>query len=474
MRNKVSEDKPGNRPKPEPKRKQNQTLKAENRLFRQLRLSLTGWYGGVLGIALVLFSLVLYFTMQQLLFQPVENSLAEQSQLIAQRWQELSNHGCPQPNSRPNLRLFPLLPSDNKQTVPFYLACFNQDGQFVTDINSFIGLNRVPEPFKDNFLAVSALQQGKTSAIVDGGPGIGALYIHTVVIKEVGDSKAVAVIQVGRSVEDLQTALRVLSILLVVLGGLTLLGTSLGGLLLANRALRPTRLAFARQQTFIADASHELRTPLTILQTEAEILLRGRDRLSEDDAALLQDIVSEAQHLDGLATHLLALARLDAGKVQLEYDVIDLTELARKAMHRIRLLASEKGVTLCQNPDGPLIVIGDWQLLEQVVLILLDNAIKYTPPGGVIKVGTSEADHQMAQVNISDTGIGIAAEHLPYLGERFYRVDKARSREVGGAGLGLALARSIVTLHGGNLKFSSISGEGTTVSLALPTSQLKS
>ncbi len=246
-----------------------------------------------------------------------------------------------------------------------------------------------------------------------------------------------------------------------------MLGATLGGLWLAGRALTPARLAFNRQQSFIADAAHELRTPLTLMRTNAEVLLRGRAHMDDDEALMLEDIVTEAGHLSGLATNLLTLARLDAGAAQIERDVVDLSAMASRLAHRVHRLAQEKQISLHLQTREPVLVIGDALLLEQAALILIDNAIKYNRPGGTIILRTSQAQGQ-ALLEVRDTGIGIAPEHLAHLGERFYRVDKARSREAGGAGLGLSIARNIAADHQGTITFASTPGQGTTALLALP------
>src|SRR5262249_27992301 len=239
------------------------------------------------------------------------------------------------------------------------------------------------------------------------------------------------------------------------------------GILLSWRALAPARLAFQRQQTFIGDAAHELRTPLTLLRANAEVLLRGRERLDPDDALLLEDIVAEAGHMSRLATSMLELARLDASSHPPDRDLYDLAELTRAVAGRAQSLAQSTGLTLSVEAPAPVLVLGERVQLEEVILILLDNAIKYNSPGGTAMLSVTR-DGPLARLAVCDSGTGIAAEHLARLGERFYRVDKARSRELGGAGLGLAIARRIAAAHGGMLVFASTPGRGTCVRLTLP------
>src|SRR5207245_4755848 len=234
----------------------------------------------------------------------------------------------------------------------------------------------------------------------------------------------------------------VLLTLLFAIGGAALLGAGVGGLFLANRALAPARLAWANQQRFIGDAAHELRTPLTLLRADAEVLLRSRKHLVAEDAALLEDIVAEANHMAILATNMLTLARLDNSSSHREHEVVNLADVARAGARRVQALADEAEISIREESNDTALVIGDPTLLEQAILALLDNAIKYNRHGGHVMVRTTAKQGQ-AFLEVSDTGIGIAAEDLPHLGERFYRVDKARSREAGGTGLGLSIVRSI-------------------------------
>jgi signal transduction histidine kinase len=189
--------------------------------------------------------------------------------------------------------------------------------------------------------------------------------------------------------------------------------------------------------------------------------------LESEDAELLEDIVTETDHMSTLATNMLTLARLDNNSSHREHEVINLTTIALAGVRRVQALADQSGIALQVESKDTALVIGDPTLLEQAVLVLLDNAIKYNRHGGRVTVGTAVKD-KYAFLEVSDTGIGIDAEHLPHLGERFYRVDKSRSREAGGTGLGLSIARSIAVVHGGTLNLTSIPDQGTTVTLKLP------
>lgn len=444
----------------------------ETRLLTGVRTRLTLWYTGVLAIALLLFGVSLYVIVANSLYAPIKDDLSNQVKFFAHIWQDNSQASCPLPGNSPGNPFDNHAPPDNRRPVFLYVACYNQNGKLLSAGDDFSQtVSEMPANFISNNLAQQVLAagaNGSASDQIDGGSA-GPLYRYAMVV-QLGNNQ-LAVLQVARSVADIQSALDLLRNISLLLGLLTLVAAALGGLFLSNRALAPTRQAFVRQQAFIADASHELRTPLTILRTDAEILLRSSQRLESDDAELVADIVAESERLSNLASSLLELARLDAGQIHLEQEVTSLNDLAGDTVRRLERVAAEKNVKLEAGQLANVLVTVDIQLMEQCLLILVDNAVKYTPSNGSVIIEAIMVNDQPT-IKISDTGIGIPPEHLPHLGQRFYRVDKARSREAGGAGLGLSLAFSIMRSHGGTLDFASEPNQGTTVSLKLPASRL--
>ena len=426
-----------------------------HRMFRRIRRHLTLVYAGVLGAILLLAGLVLYASMNRVLLGPIDPALDREATQLTTEWHE---HG-PVCGGGPFA-----------QGGSFYLiACYDASGNLI----SYSPLVNLAPNFASPALARAALASptGAATDTVDGGAlndgsDVGAIRREAVVIRDRSGQVALGVVQVGLSIQTTLNNLHVLLLLLGV-GALTLLGSAAGGALLAGRALAPARLALQRQQHFIADAAHELRTPLTLLRADAEVLLRSQAALPPDDAALLHDIIGETAHMSALADNLLTLARLDRGEAHAESDVVDLAEIAAGALRRSRALAEKAGITLTTRGNGPVLVVGDHLLLEQAALILLDNALKYNREAGSVTLHTYLSG-QEAALEVADTGIGIPAEHLSRLGERFYRVDKARSRAKGGAGLGVSIARRIAALHGGALTFTSAPGAGTTATLRLP------
>jgi two-component system, OmpR family, heavy metal sensor histidine kinase CusS len=224
--------------------------------------------------------------------------------------------------------------------------------------------------------------------------------------------------------------------------------------------------SFAEIKRFTADASHELRTPLTAIRTEAEVALAG-DPTKEELRGIIESMLEESGRMARLTDQLLTLARDDAGVVPRPLERLSITSLASEVVDTLRPLADARRVDIAFEESETLgTVVGDSVRLRQVVVNLIDNAIKYTPPGGSVRVGTAEVDGEV-RLTVADTGEGIPAEHLPRVFDRFYRVDKARSRELGGTGLGLSIARSIVTAHGGAIALTSVEGVGTTATVTI-------
>jgi len=218
---------------------------------------------------------------------------------------------------------------------------------------------------------------------------------------------------------------------------------------------------------FVSNASHELKTPLSAIKVLTESLIH----MEADDPSVynefLNDINSEIDRLNTIISDLLTLVKIDTEEVQLDQEPVDLVKLVNNTLRRLQLLAQQKHITLESYYDDHLTVSGDSVKLQQVVSNIVDNAIKYTPEGGRVTVEVYENSGN-AVVKVSDTGIGIPAKDLPHIFDRFFRVDKARSRATGGTGLGLSIAHKIILLHGGNIRVVSEEGKGSIFYIELP------
>jgi heavy metal sensor kinase len=300
------------------------------------------------------------------------------------------------------------------------------------------------------------------------------------------------VIEVGESALPIKEVLRRFLISLLIGLSVVLVGAICGGFLVIRRALAPvkkitataneitslhldTRLpivetgdeienlsktlnqmisrleeSFQSVNRFTADASHELRTPLTIIRGELETSLLDKD-LSKSVRETIYSLIEETENLSKIVQCLLSLSRLDAGSAQMERVRLDLADLVATTTDQMAPLADEKGVTLASRAQGQVEVEGDRVRLKQVVVNLLDNAIKYTPEGGTVTVGVNISDRK-AQLEVYDTGPGIQENDLPHVFDRFFRADRNRFATIEGAGLGLAIVQSICTAHRGLVK----------------------
>lgn len=368
-------------------------------------------------------------------------------------------------------------------------------------------VQELPDPASETLAAILSERDIATFRTISKPSGE---FIRSYIAPIRDDGRIVGVLEVGRSLGDIEAVLAQLRWLGAAGLVVVLLIGWFGGSFLAARALAPvdriTRAAseigaddlsrrlnlmlpddelgrlsaafdgmidrldraFRRQRQFTADASHELRTPLAIIRSQAEVAL-GRQREPAYYSRVLDSICEETERLERLTENLLLLARVDDGPDDLipRFELLDLEDLALDLGSRMATRAHERGVVLDMdiNPVGPIHGQADW--MSQLLLNLLDNAVRYTPAGGRVTLALTTEGGQ-AVVRVADTGIGIAPEHLSRIFERFYRVDQARSRASGGAGLGLAICARVTRLHGGHLDVTSTLGEGATFTVRLP------
>ncbi len=238
-----------------------------------------------------------------------------------------------------------------------------------------------------------------------------------------------------------------------------------------NGMLDRLEAAFKKIIQFTADASHELRTPVTLMRTTAELALR-KPRTEERYREALTQILKELERTSMLIEELMLLARADSGIQMLNIATLDLSQTLCDACNEGRTLAEAKHIDFrSEMPNPPVLVEGDSRALHRLFLILIDNGVKYTPERGQVRVSLKTYDG-FAVTEVHDTGLGIAEADLPHIFERFYRADKARSRDSGGAGLGLSIGRWIVEAHGGTIEAESTQGRGSIFRVRLPLSNV--
>lgn len=273
-------------------------------------------------------------------------------------------------------------------------------------------------------------------------------------------------VYVGKDVTAMYNGMEKATWALAVLGGIALVCAAAVGYVLSGGAMKPVREAYEKQRQFAADASHELRTPLAVVLASADLLRSDPSITSPFLRQVIEDVSDEVKKMTKLVSDLLTVARTDGRVNQLRIVRMDLVAAAQQTVRIMRPFAEKKNIVIDEVLPKRAEIHADEQKIRQLILILVDNAVKYTQEKGRISVRVQE-EKGCVLLSVSDTGIGIAPEHQERIFDRFYRVDKARSRRMGGNGLGLAIAREIAEAHGGTISIESEPGKGTTFRVQL-------
>lgn len=276
----------------------------------------------------------------------------------------------------------------------------------------------------------------------------------------------------GKDISFIHELMHRLLLTLVLLGSFFLGFALLLSYFMSKRAMIPIRHSFQRQREFVADASHELRTPLSILNTSIDVLeMEEGEHLSDYSQKVLFNMKDEVRRMTKLVGDLLTLARTDSGTAQLKCESFDFIPSLEQLVRSTQTLAHSKNISLNLHAPSTLLVYADHERLKQLLYILLDNAIKYSPDGGEVNLTLSvdlAVKTRSLHIAVQDTGVGISPDDQQRIFDRFFRADKNRSRQMGGTGLGLAIAKWIVESHQGTIQVSSFPGEGSTFSVRLP------
>jgi heavy metal sensor kinase len=484
-----------------------------------VRLRLTLWFTALLAAGLALFGAIVFLGLRERLYASFDEQLLDQATL-ALATIEVQN-GAPQlapgaEGAEYFLRLVDangrvVSPSDERfGEVPLdpsaVAAALGGRTQF-----ALVSLHDVQAEGPDQADPGSQDAQSDPGAADDPGnqamAGAVTLRLVTLPVRLNGTGPIVGALQVGLDRDDINEALGQLLTVLALASPLVLLVAAIGGYLLAGRVLAPvaaiTQLAgrigerelharldldlpddelgrlartfdamlarieeaFERQRRFTADAAHELRTPLALMRAQVDLAL-ARRRSADAYREALVGLDGDLQRLTGLVGTLLTLARADTGRLVPESAPFDLADTVALVAEQYAPLAEAAGVSL-RADVAPTPTVADEDLLMQVLVNLVDNALAHTPQTGVVTIGC-RANNEQPHLWVADTGSGIAADHLPRVFDRFYRSDSGRDRERGGTGLGLAISRAIVEAHGGTIVLKSQAGQGTCVDLVLP------
>lgn len=424
-------------------------------MFDSVRLRLTLWYAGVLALSLIAFALLVYYAAAAGFHERQDESLRSTAQTVSSAYVEEfeEQHSLTKAGEVVLVELtFPNL----------YVQVTDSQGHQLASSR-----NLSDNAFTISSITLDQVRQRGSSLVT-----IGKLRVAVVPLAPDRDLGFAAVAEPLSVIEDGLSSLRRDFFAGVPV---VLLLASIGGYFLARKSLAPINDLLSQlensvkeQQRFIADASHELRTPIAVLRGETEVAL-GKTRTVDEYQNSLSLIQDEAERLSRIVEDLFILARqpVDA-PASLIREPVSLNEAVRDCARAAEVLASRKGVRLkLENDAGPIALQGDEELIRRMLLNLLDNAVKYTPEGGEISLAVTRRNGN-AEIVVRDTGIGIPEADQQRVFDRFYRVDKARARALGGAGLGLSIVRWIVDVHGGEIRVDSVPGKGSTFVVELP------
>jgi len=444
-------------------------------VFKSIRWTLLFWYALILVAVVAGFGAVLYVKVRKSVYREVDARLTAHAQALAGALEREGGGGFDLELSDDYVKTF----GGTGRGDPYYII-WDERGELVDRSRPNLEL---PRP---------------------GGAGIRSRGRYR---EFAAASPKGAMVLVGQRLADQQKRLKELIGVTVGAGFVVLVLALAGGWWLVGRALRPVRKiseaaaeisgsnmsrridvaqteselgrlartlnetfarleqAFDRQARFTADASHELRTPLAIVQSQAELALR-KDRTAAEYREALEVTLKAAQRMKAVVEGLLTLARADAAQANLKRERLDVRKVVEETAALLAPLAAERKVALAVSAE-PAELEGDPDRLREVVMNLVMNALIYNREGGRVDV-TLRHEVDQAVLTVADTGIGIPEAARPHVFERFYRVDRARTREAGGSGLGLAITRWVIEAHGGVISFTSREGEGTTFVVRLP------
>jgi signal transduction histidine kinase len=463
-----------------------------------LRWRVTSFYVGMLAIALIVFSAAVYLGIEAFLMRSLERSLSMSASSV------LSDY---------------VKPLDSKGMSWFLSEMEEAYPPGISD--TFVRVSRENKilyqtgDMRDPPVSASTLPLAIRSEDFHGVHPVPVKSGQQMILYTLPYQTAhgdLIVIETGATTEPIRHILRSLLLILLIGTPVILVVAAIGGYILMSRPLRPVvtltqkaetvgrhdlgerlpiirsgdeleRLSLAlnrmidrleetvaHNRRFSADASHELRTPLTIIRGELEDLMQTLMQTPMLPPSLAEGIGSaleESNRMSSIVESLMTIARLEGGGEHMEMASLDLMSVARVTLDHMSLLAEEKQILFLCEPGEPVYVTGDVMRIKQVIANLLDNGIKYTACGGSVRMSVS-AEGDLAVLKVSDTGIGIPANALPLIFERFYRADQMRSRESGGMGLGLSIVKSICGAHHGTVSATSVEGVGTTLRVELP------
>jgi two-component system, OmpR family, manganese sensing sensor histidine kinase len=429
-------------------------------MFNRNRQRLALGYIAVMTTILVLFGWAVYATMENALMLGIDTSLKDLARTV--------RHSIPvdRPQSKKqwlaHIERSSYITGDTATQLGYqgyYITWYDPKRSLVRSTAQFQA-GSLPERDRYETVASPQGQRFRQYTVPLGREGELLGYLKY-------EGEVLGYLRISRSLQDIEVPLQRLFWVLVL--GIPVAAGAIGwgGWILAGVAIRPIRQAYDRLQQFTADASHELRTPIATIQTNVQVALSDSEANPEDYRRTLEVVERMAQRMGRLVGDLLFLTREDGNGENRSYTKVDLGRILDEVVEEQCSVAAGLGIALHSKINTTSCVLGDGDQLARLFTNLVGNALRYTAQGGEV-VAALKAEGRDCVVTISDTGIGIPLEHQDKIFERFYRVDPARSRRLGGFGLGLAIAKKIVEEHRGTLGVQSMEGKGTTFIVHLP------
>lgn len=486
--------------------------------IKSIRFKIILWYALALALTLSLFSVVLYHNFRQRLYENTDDVLLSRAEGVADSidtyWETEKLDGQEDAASEEVLskaddvnfskiaQRWVRERSQDPTLVSIVVQIFDAHGKAIASSRKIPNNAAIP---RDIFVDVLKGIAHFDDVVIELYPQRQEA-LRQLTFPVIENEKVAYIVQVSSPLNSVDAALKTLKVLLFVLLPLTVFGTGILGVFLAQVALKPVdqiiatihqitaenlklrislpdtkdeikRLAdtfnvmlsrlesgFNSQRQFIEDLAHELKTPLSVLRGELEVTLK-KIRSAPEYETVLASSLEEVNRISKIVADLLLLARFDSHQMALETRPLDLGVMVERLCQDIKILADEKNIRLSFLPHQPILVFGDEEKLQRLFVNILDNAIKYTRPHGEVIVDMHQED-AWARVSVTDTGAGIPEEELKYIFNRFYRVDKSRSQS--GFGLGLSIAKSVAEAHHGKIEVVSTLYKGTTFSIFLP------